>query len=210
MDEKTQERIFEPFFTTKEMGRGTGLGMASVYGVVKNHNGAITVKSTPGEGATFDLFFQAVADVCQAPIQPQPLHTGSGRILLVDDEPELIEAESTLMQRIGYQVTATDSGLGALRHLSENPYSFDLVMIDMVMPGMGGRELYGHIRRILPEMRILISTGFGDASEAADLLSHKQTGMICKPYTAEALSEKIINMLGGPENQSRSSCSGGS
>jgi CheY-like chemotaxis protein len=208
MDEKTQERIFEPFFTTKEMGRGTGLGMASVYGVVKNHNGAITVNSTPGEGATFDLFFQAVADACQATIQPQPLHTGSGRILLVDDEPELIEAESALMQRIGYQVTATDSGLGALRHLSGNPNSFDLVMIDMIMPGMGGRELYGHIRRISPEMRILISTGFGDASEATDLLSHDQTGMICKPYTAEALSEKIINMLGGPENQSRSSCAG--
>ena len=206
MDEKTQERIFEPFFTTKEMGRGTGLGMASVYGVVKNHNGAITVNSTPGEGATFDLFFQAVADVCQAPIQSQPLHTGSGRILLVDDEPELIEAESALMQRLGYRVTGTDSGLGALRHLSENPDSFDLVMIDMIMPGMGGRELYGHIRRISPEMRILISTGFGDASGATDLLSHDQTGMICKPYTAEALSEKIINMIGGPENQSMSSC----
>jgi PAS domain S-box-containing protein len=210
MDKKTQQRIFEPFFTTKAMGRGTGLGMASVYGVVNNHNGVIKVSSKPGEGTTFDLYFQTVMDACHAPAQRESLHPGSGRILFVDDEPELLKVEAELMEHIGYQVTCTQSSFEALHYLSENPDSFDLVIIDMVMPGMGGRELYGHIRRLSPEMRILFSTGFGDVSETADLLTHDHSDMICKPYTAEALSQKIINMLGGPEIDPMPSCAGAS
>jgi two-component system, cell cycle sensor histidine kinase and response regulator CckA len=210
MDKKTQERIFEPFFTTKAMGRGTGLGMASVYGVVKNHNGVIAVSSKPGEGTTFDLYFQAAMDACPAPAQRQALRPGSGRILFVDDEPELLRVETELMERIGYRVTCTQSSFEALQYLTENPGSFDLVIIDMIMPGMGGRELYGHIRRLSPEMRILFSTGFGDASGTADLLRHDQSDIICKPYTAEALSQKIISMLGGNEITAMPSCAGAS
>jgi CheY-like chemotaxis protein len=185
-------------------------GMASVYGVVNNHNGVIKVSSKPGEGTTFDLYFQTVMDACHEPAQRESLHPGSGRILFVDDEPELLKVEAELMEHIGYQVTCTQSSFEALHYLSENPDSFDLVIIDMVMPGMGGRELYGHIRRLSPEMRILFSTGFGDVSETADLLTHDHSDMIYKPYTAEALSQKIINMLGGPEIDPMPSCAGAS
>jgi PAS domain S-box-containing protein len=202
MDEQTLERIFEPFFTTKEMGRGTGLGLASVYGVVKNHKGAITVSSKPGEGTTFHLYFQAVADACHIPAHPQQLHSGKGGILLVDDEPELLQAGAALIENLGYCVTATDNGPDALAHLSQNPDSFDLVILDMIMPGMGGRELYGHIRRLFPEIPILLSTGFSDAAGTTEMLSHRCSDMICKPYTAEALSQKISKMMLDPENLS--------
>ncbi|MCB2145965.1 MAG: PAS domain S-box protein [Deltaproteobacteria bacterium] len=207
MDEKTLERIFEPFFTTKEMGRGTGLGLASVYGVVKNHQGAITVSSQPGEGTTFHLYFQAALDACPAPGYPRRLHTGKGRILLVDDELELLQAGVALLEGLGYSVTAIDNGSEALDHLSSNPNSFDLVILDMIMPGMGGRELYGHIRRLFSDTPILLSTGFSDAAGTTEILSHRRSDIICKPYTAEALSQKISKMMLAPGNQSVSSTS---
>jgi PAS domain S-box-containing protein len=205
MDEKTQERIFEPFFTTKEMGRGTGLGLASVYGVVKNHKGAITVASKPGEGTTFHLYFQAASDVCQAPAHLPRIQTGKGRILLVDDERELLQAGTALLEGLGYCVTATDNGPDALACLSHEPNPFDLVILDMIMPGMGGRELYGHIRGRFPNTPILLSTGFSDADGTSDMLAHSRSEMICKPYTAEALSQKISKMMLDSENQSVSS-----
>ena len=205
MDEKTLERIFEPFFTTKEMGRGTGLGLASVYGVVKNHEGGITVSSRPGEGTTFHLYFQAASDACRAPAHPPHLHTGKGRILLVDDEHELLRAETALLEGLGYCVTATDNGSDALAHLSQKTNLFDLVILDMIMPGMGGRELYGHIRRLFPNTPILLSTGFSDAAGTTEMLSHSRSEMICKPYTAEALSQKICQMMLDSENRSASS-----
>jgi nitrogen-specific signal transduction histidine kinase/CheY-like chemotaxis protein len=207
MDEKTLERIFEPFFTTKEMGRGTGLGLASVYGVVKNHQGAITVSSKPGEGTTFNLYFQAALDACSAPDRSQRLHTGKGRILLVDDELEILQAGVALMEGLGYRVTAIDNGSNALDHLSNNPNSFDLVILDMIMPGMGGRELYGHIRRLFPDTPVLLSTGFSDAAGTTDILSHRRSDIIRKPYTAEALSLKISKMMLDSGNQSMQSTS---
>lgn len=202
MDDKTLERIFEPFFTTKEMGRGTGLGLASVYGVVKNHKGAITVTSNPGEGTTFHLYFQATSDTCHVPDHLPHLHTGKGRILLVDDEGELLQAGTALLEGLGYRVTATDNGSDALERLSQNPNCFDLVILDMIMPGMGGRELYGHIRRLFPNMPVLLSTGFSDAAGTTEMLSHSHSEIICKPYTAETLSQKISRMMLDSENQS--------
>ncbi len=206
MDQKTQARIFEPFFTTKEMGRGTGLGLASVYGVVKNHKGAITVSSKPEQGTRFDLYFRATDDVCVAPADPQQLHSGSGRILFVDDEPELLRAGTELIESLGYRVTGVDNGFDALRHLSESPNSFDLAIIDMIMPGMGGRELYGHIRRVSPDTRILLSTGFSGAPGTTDELSRNHRDIICKPYTAEALSQTISRMMLDSEHQSSPPC----
>jgi PAS domain S-box-containing protein len=200
MDEKTLERIFEPFFTTKEMGRGTGLGLASVYGVVKNHKGVITVSSKPGEGTTFHLYFQATSDACRAPAHLPHLCPGKGRILMVDDEGEMLKAGTALLEGLGYRVSAADNGSDALDRLSQHPNFFDLVILDLIMPGMGGRELYGHIRRLFPNMPILLSTGFSDAAGTTEMLSHSRSEMICKPYTAEALSQKISRMMRDPEN----------
>jgi len=207
MDEKTKARIFEPFFTTKEMGRGTGLGLASVYGVVKNHNGAITVSSKPGNGTSFNLFFKAALEDCPAPVDVHPLHAGGGRILFVDDEPELQASVTELLEHLGYQVVTVESGIDALRHLSENPQAFDLIIMDMIMPGMGGRELYGHIRRLAPDMRVLLSTGFTGDTGIPDVLIHDRSDLIRKPYTVEALSQKIRAMLTEPGDPPAPSCS---
>ena len=116
----------------------------------------------------------------------------------MDDEPEFLEAGTALIERLGYRVVPTDNGFDAMRHLSDNPHSFDLVIIDMIMPGMGGRELYGHIRRLSPDTRILLSTGFSNASGISDILVDDQSDMICKPYTAEELSQKISKMMLDP------------
>jgi PAS domain S-box-containing protein len=205
MDEKTQQRIFEPFFTTKEMGRGTGLGLASVYGVVKNHKGAITVSSKVDVGTTFNLYFPAAVEVCLAPADKQDLKTGNGRILFVDDEPEVLKAGAELMENLGYRVTGADNGFDAIRHLSEAPDSFDLAVVDMIMPGMGGRELYGHIRRISPNTRILFSTGFSDDSCCPEMAPHLPGDIIRKPYTVEALSQKISLMMLDSGNRAASS-----
>ena len=207
MDEKTKARIFEPFFTTKEMGRGTGLGLASVYGVVRNHNGAITVSSQPGVGTAFNLFFKAALEDCPAPADVHTLHAGSGRILFVDDEPDLQASVTALLEHLGYQVVAVDSGIDALRHLSENPQAFDLIILDMIMPGMGGRELYGHIRRLAPDMRVLLSTGFSGDIGISDVLLHDRSELIRKPYTVEALSQRVRAMLTAPKNPPAPSCS---
>jgi PAS domain S-box-containing protein len=207
MDEKTRARIFEPFFTTKEMGRGTGLGLASVYGVVKNHKGEIRVSSKPGIGTTFHLFFKAAPEDCPAPVDVHPLHAGGGRILFVDDEPELLVSVSALLEHLGYQVVALDNGIDALRHLSENPHAFDLIILDMIMPGMGGRELYGHIRRLAPDMRVLLSSGFSGDTGISDVLFHDRSDLIRKPYTVEALSQKIRDILAQSQHPPATSCS---
>ena len=206
MDENTQARIFEPFFTTKEMGRGTGLGLASVYGVVRNHKGAITVASKPGRGTTFTLFFKPAVEDCPAPVDVLPLHAGSGRILFVDDEPELQASVTELLEHLGYQVVGVENGMDAMQHLSENPHAFDLVILDMIMPGLGGRELYGHIRRLAPDMRVLLSTGFGGDDGISDVLPHDRSDLIRKPYTVETLSQKIRTMMMDSEHPPVSSC----
>ena len=132
---------------------------------------------------------------------------GGGRVLFVDDEPDLQEAVAALLEHLGYQVVTVDSGIDALRHLSENPQAFDLIVLDMIMPGMGGRELYGHIRKLAPDMRVLLSTGFSGNTGISDVLLHERSDLIRKPYTVEALSQKIRAMLATAEHLPAPSCS---
>ena len=163
MDETTLSRIFEPFYTTKREGEGTGLGLALVHGIVRNHNGAVTVYSEQGSGSTFNIHLPAIACVPDSPDDsgrepPPPM--GTERILLVDDEELLADIGKQIFERLGYRVTALTSGIEALELFQENPDAFDLVLTDQAMPRITGRELAEKIYGIRPEIPVIICTGF--------------------------------------------------
>ena len=163
MDSAVLERIFDPYFTTKGPGEGTGLGLSVVQGIVKNHNGAITVSSEPGQGTTFSVFLPVLENVDAADAKAlQAPPTGSERILLVDDEEALVDLGKEILETLGYQVTATTSSLDALEIFRAQPYAFDLVITDMTMPSLTGRELAKKIIALRSDTPIILSTGFSD------------------------------------------------
>ncbi|MBW1730081.1 MAG: response regulator [Deltaproteobacteria bacterium] len=198
MDEKTQQRIFEPFFTTKKMGRGTGLGLASVYGIIKNHNGIIEVRSTKGEGTTFEIYLPASDKVIEeeAPTQEE-LVKGPGTILLVDDEDMIIEVGAEILKALGYHVFSAKSGMEAIKIYEANRNKIDLVILDMIMPGMGGGETYDHLKRIDPNVKVLLSSGYSIDGEASEILERGCNGFIQKPFNIKALSQKLKQILNG-------------
>jgi len=196
MDNETLERIFEPFFTSKEMGRGTGLGLASVYGIVKNHGGFISVESEKGEGATFCLHFPAGGGTVQEEQAPQKeLALGSGTILIVDDEPQILSLGEEMLKRLGYEVIKASSGEEALRVAREKGPEIDVVILDMIMPGMGGGEVFDRLREMEPHIRVLLSSGYSVDGKAQAILDRGCNGFIQKPFDLQVLSEKLKDML---------------
>lgn len=200
MDQNTQNHLFEPFFTTKDTGQGTGLGLASVYGTVKSHNGAIEVKTEVGSGTTFTLYFPLVAtpehiedEQSAAPV------TGKGRLLLVDDEHFLRNALSEMLSWLGYSVTSCEDAPEALSLFSENPGTYDLVILDMKMPGMSGPECYREMKKIKPDVIALISTGLNLEEEHQHLLDEGIKGIIQKPYVSAQLSRAVHAALHSTE-----------
>ncbi|HDQ03684.1 MAG TPA: response regulator, partial [Deltaproteobacteria bacterium] len=146
MDEKTKERIFEPFFSTKEMGRGSGLGLASVYGIIKNHNGFINVYSEKGQGTTFNIYLPSFAqkgsrDKSKRSENDKELAKGMETILLIDDEPVILKVESEILRTLGYTVLTAESGKKAIEIYRQSQNTIDLVILDMVMPETGGSEV---------------------------------------------------------------------
>jgi PAS domain S-box-containing protein len=164
MDEATLERIFEPFFTTKAPGEGTGMGLSVVHGIVKAHQGAITVSSRPGQGTTFRIYFPLLDD--QAPAEPLPqareLPHGQERILVVDDEEPLLSLVTRMLEMLGYRVTGRSSGAEALARFKMDPHAFDLVITDLIMPRMTGLDLAREIKALRPELPIILCTGFSE------------------------------------------------
>ena len=144
MGEETMKRIFDPFFTTKEMGRGTGLGLAMVYGIMKGHKGLVDVKSTPGQGTTFTLYFPASGKRVIRERRPAAKALrGSETILLVDDESTVLRVTTRMLESLGYTVHAMNDGSEAVSFLKDAKCAVDLVLLDMVMPGMSGSETFG-------------------------------------------------------------------
>jgi len=198
MDAATRRRIFDPFFTTKEIGRGTGLGLASGYGIIKNHGGFINVYSEPGRGSTFSIYLPA-SD--KAPlrdgIREQTIIKGSETILLVDDEEIIIDIGKIMLEKIGYQVLVANSGKAALKSMSEMGGDIDLVILDLIMPGMDGGETFDGIRDIDPAMPVLLSSGYSINGQASDIMKKGCNGFIQKPFQISEISQLIRKILDG-------------
>jgi two-component system cell cycle sensor histidine kinase/response regulator CckA len=196
MDEETQQRIFEPFFSTKEMGRGTGLGLASVYGIIQNHHGFITVDSERGHGTTFTIYLQASdKEPEEEGAISEELVRGSGTVLLVDDEERVLTVGKDMLATMGYEVLTASSGKEAVEIFRENQHTVDVVILDMIMPGMGGSETYDRLQQINPGVKVLLSSGYSLDGEAQKILSRGCNGFIQKPFDLYDLSSKLRDLF---------------
>lgn len=192
MDAESMEHIFEPFFTTKEMGRGTGLGLASVYGIVEGHGGHIDVVSTPEVGTTFTIYLPASDKPLEVSGTDQAsAESGQGMILLVDDEEIVLDVATEMIRDLGYTVISAETGAKAIRTYRERMDEIDLVVLDMIMPDMGGSVVFDEIKEIDPDAVVLLSTGYSIDDKAAQMLKRGCRGCVQKPYTLERLSEAI-------------------
>jgi PAS domain S-box-containing protein len=197
IDAETQERIFEPFFTTKEMGRGTGLGLASVYGIIKSHGGYINVYSEAEMGTTFSIYLPASGKEVRLE-RKEPVATvskGSGTILLIDDEEMIIKVAEELLQELGYKVLVARNGQGAIKLYEQGPDKIDLVIMDLIMPGMGGGETFDRLKEIDPDAKVLLSSGYSINGQASEILERGCDGFIQKPFNINQLSEKIQGII---------------
>jgi signal transduction histidine kinase/CheY-like chemotaxis protein len=196
MDPKTQQRIFEPFFTTKAMGHGAGLGLASVYGIVKAHSGYIEVVSAQERGSAFHVYLP-VGSEAAAPGAGLAASSGqiAGTVLVVEDDPVVLTATTGMLAALGYGVKAAGSGTEALQIYSESPGSIDLVILDMVMPEMGGSETYARLRAIDPQVTVLLSSGYSLNTRITEILKRGCNGFIQKPFTLEVMSETLKELF---------------
>jgi PAS domain S-box-containing protein len=192
MDPDIMARIFDPFFTTKRMGRGTGLGLASAYGIVKGHAGYIEVESEKGAGTTFYIDLPATDLPALTEAQPgRRLESGAGRILLVDDELTVLDVTACMIERLGYTVVKAASGREAVALFRAEPTAFHLVILDMIMPEMRGGEVFDELKRIHPGIKVLLASGYSMQGQAREIMNRGCTGFIQKPFTMEDLSQKL-------------------
>jgi two-component system cell cycle sensor histidine kinase/response regulator CckA len=202
MDENIMGKIFEPFFTTKDYGQGTGLGLSSAYGIVKNHRGYITVYSEPGKGTTFVVYLP-VSD--ELPVEESkavaPLLRGNETILIIDDETMLTETGETMLHELGYEVLTANDGKTGIEIYTGHPQEIDLVILDMIMPKMSGNATFEHLKTIDPEVKVLISSGYGINGQASGLLKKGCRGFIQKPFNLTELSKKVREALGDAPEQ---------
>jgi two-component system, cell cycle sensor histidine kinase and response regulator CckA len=197
MDQKTMERIFDPFFTTKEVGRGTGMGLASAYGIIQNHGGFFQVQSKVGQGSTFSFFLPAEDQevVREESCETSQLLTGKETILLVDDEKMIAEVASDMLRNLGYDVVMARSGEEALQMYNELNSKVDLVILDLIMPGMSGSKTFDLLREVNPNIRVLLSSGYSLTGEASTIMSRGCRGFVQKPYNIQKLSQKVREVL---------------
>jgi two-component system cell cycle sensor histidine kinase/response regulator CckA len=198
MDEQTRQRIFDPFFTTKAMGRGTGLGLATVYGIIKGHGGFIQVESAPGQGATFTFYLPASTrrrpvdrEIRAAREVPGVRET----ILVIDDEPANLQVTKEILESLQYNVHTASNGNDAVAFYLEYQADIDLILLDMIMPGMSGGETFDRLKQLNPEVRVLLSSGYSLEGQAQDILNRGCLGFIQKPYKIEELADKIQDII---------------
>jgi two-component system cell cycle sensor histidine kinase/response regulator CckA len=208
MDEATAQKIFEPFFTTKEPGKGTGLGLATVFGIVRQSGGHVTVTSKRGEGTAFRIFLPAYAptEEEQAELEraaapaaeeaPSDL-AGRGRILLVEDEDAVRGIAAKTLAKRGYEVVEAADGEEAFEILQDEPGGFDLMISDVVMPGMDGPTLLRKGRELLGDAKIVFISGYAEEQFSETLSSEREISFLPKPFTLAQLAEKVKSQIGG-------------
>lgn len=196
MDESTQRRIFDPFFTTKEMGRGTGLGLTSAYGVIKNHDGIINVRSEEGRGTTFTMLLPGSGNEIPAEQEiSEVLMPGTETILLVDDEEMILKVSGELLEHLGYTVLTVNGGDAAIDVYRSEGDRIDLVILDMIMPGLGGGDTFDRLLETDPGVRVILSSGYSMNDQAHGILDRGCQGFIQKPFNAKELSQKLREIL---------------
>lgn len=196
MDKETMEKVFEPFFTTKEEGKSTGLGLAMVYGVVKNHGGHVRVYSEPGYGSTFKVYLPVYGKPEEQDTpQYEPLLGGSEVILVVDDEELILSLTSDLLKSHGYKVLLAKDGEEAIEVYQEHDGGIDLVILDMVMPNMGGRETFLKLKDLNSGVKAILSTGYSQNGRAREILASGVKGFIQKPYNVFKLLTEVRKVL---------------
>ena len=196
MDKTTLERIFDPFFTTKEMGRGTGLGLASVYGIIKSHDGYIDVESEKDRGTTFTIFLPASESGVEGDAEADVrLIKGSGTLLIVDDEELVLDVGVNMLKKLGYTVLKALNGTEAVEIFKANKEKIKMVILDIIMPDMGGGQVYDKIKAINPQVKVLLCSGYSVDGQAIELLERGCEGFMQKPFTMVELSGKITQIL---------------
>jgi two-component system cell cycle sensor histidine kinase/response regulator CckA len=206
MDGKTQERVFEPFFTTKPKGAGSGLGLASAYGIIKNHGGGIHVFSEPGRGTTFNIYVpSSESQPAVGKKQDQEIFTGWETIMLVDDEHSNISVMTEMLEMLHYRVLPVGSGQEAVAVYMEKGKEIDLVILDMIMPGISGGRTFDILREIDPNVAVILASGYSVQGEARAIIKRGCRGFLQKPFQLDELSRKvreILNTEGGRKSVS--------
>ncbi len=196
MGEDIVEKIFEPFFTTREAGLGTGLGLASVYGIIKSHRGYIDVSSVIGKGTTFSIYLPASEkSVAKEKTLNHAILEGKETVLLVDDEKMIIDVGQQMLEALGYNVVSALNGKEAIDKYHEKKDQIGIVVLDMIMPGMGAKEVYLRLKEINPKVKVLLSSGYSMSGRAEEIMSLGCNGFIQKPFLIEMLSQKLRHIL---------------
>jgi CheY-like chemotaxis protein len=198
MDEQTKGRIFEPFFTTKQVGHGTGMGLAAVYGTVQRHNGTIVVESQIGEGTSIAIYLPQLTSEPddKTDSEKTDLSQGSARVLIVDDEKIVRDVVTAMLQELGYEVVSARDGREAVETYEHLWQQIDVVLLDMVMPSLNGRETFIAMRNINPAIKAVLCTGYDLNPEAQAILDEGVLGVVHKPYQQTELSEVMAQVLG--------------
>jgi CheY-like chemotaxis protein len=198
MDGETMARIFDPFFTTREKERGTGLGLASTYGIIKNHGGFIRVESKQGHGTSFMIYIPVTGKELEKTQKVESeVQTGRETVLLIDDEEMILDVGAKFLKELGYRVITANGGKKGIECYEKHKDSIDMVILDMIMSGFGGRETFDALMHINPSLKVLLSSGYSLDGQANEIMDEGCKGFLKKPYTLKELSKKLRMVLDG-------------